>query len=133
MRTIRGTAHLALLLTVVAGSVACSNRGEDIKVCVMYPKDLQAAIDACTRLIDSPPPLDSGRHGWFASRGNHRIKARDFKGAVADLDEAIRLMPNDAQLYEIRAEAHRLNGNSAAAARDELRAQEMAKAERRNP
>ncbi|HEY1137866.1 MAG TPA: hypothetical protein VGE64_10270 [Xanthomonadaceae bacterium] len=125
MRTIRGTAQLALLLAMVANNAGCSERRDDIKICVMYPKDVQAAIDACTRLIDHPELVESDRYAWFASRANHKMKAQDFKGAVSDLDEAIRLMPNDPQLFEMRAKAHRLGGDSAAAARDTSRAEKL--------
>lgn len=132
MSKTRNTLRLVMLLVVVAANAACSSPDVDIKVCVMYPKDVQAAIDACTRLIDNPTPFEFDRYAWFAARGNHKIKARDFKGAVADLDEAIRLRPNDPQLYEVRAEAHRLNGDTDNAARDLSRVDRLLRASARD-
>lgn len=114
-----------LLLALAVGSAGCSNRYDDIEVCVMYPTDVQAAIDACTRLIDKPRPVDPDRYGWFVARGNHKLKANDVRGALADFDASIRLRPDDPQLYETRADAHRRLGDDAAAVRDLQRAMEL--------
>ncbi len=106
-------------------TTACADNSQDIKTCIMYPEDVKAAIAACTRLIDDPPMMDTTRHGWFASRGNHKRKAGDQKGAMADFDEAIRLKPNDPQLYEMRAEFHAELGHADKAKADAKKAERL--------
>ena len=128
---ILGTTAICGLLA--AGVGGCSNGNEDIRICVMYPTDVQAAIDACTRLIDNPPLFDPTRHHWFASRGNHKLLAGDMRGTLLDFDEAIRLSPKDPQLYEIRAEAYRQKGDHKAAERDFARAQRLKRTRTENP
>jgi Flp pilus assembly protein TadD len=115
-----------------AGVVGCSDQGEDIKTCVMYPTDVQAAIDACTRLIDKPA-FGHPEHGWYVARGNHKLKANDTKGALLDFDEAVRLSPKDPQSYEARAEAHLKNGDLDAAKRDSDRARSLDGTKTANP
>ena len=106
-------------------TTACADRSQDIETCMTYPKNVNEAIAACTRLIDDPPAMDVARHGWFAARGNHRRKAGDQKGAMADFDEAIRLMPKDPQLYAMRAEFHAELGHAAKADADLKRAAQL--------
>ena len=128
---ILGTTAICGLLA--AGVGGCSNGNEDIRICVMYPTDVQAAIDACTRLIDNPPLFDPTRHHWFAARGNHKLLAGDIKGALLDVDEAIRLSPKDPQPYEIRADVYRQKGDHKAAERDSARAQRLKSTSTENP
>ncbi len=111
----RGVATFGLL-AVAAGAYA--NNDEDIKTCIKYPTDVQAAIDACTRLIDEPPLFDSTRDGWFMARGRHKVKAGDLKGALSDFDEAIRLSAKNPTLYRLRAETYQQLGDIRAAERD---------------
>jgi Flp pilus assembly protein TadD len=120
------TIGIAAICGLLAASVAgCSNGNQDIKICAMRPTDVRAAIDACTRLIDSPPLFDPTPYAWFAARGRHKLQAGDSKGALVDLDEAIRLSPKDPQLYETRAEAYQQQGNQKAAERDLGRARRL--------
>lgn len=126
MTTLRLPSRLALCGLLASALTACFHGSDDIVLCVKYPDDVQKAIDACTRLIDDPLPVDPQRYGWFAARANHKLKANDVDGALADLDEAIRLQPNDPQLHEMRAGAYRRKGDAAAAARDDQRARMQA-------
>lgn len=102
--TLRPLRRMAVCVLVCAGASACMHDGDDIKLCVMYPRDVQAAIDACTRLIDHKILVDPQRQDWFAARANHRLKAGDPHGALADIDEALRLRPDDPGLKEERTE-----------------------------
>ena len=126
MTTLRHPSRLALCCLLVPALTACFHDSGEIVLCVKRPDDVQKAIDACTRLIDHPPLVDPDRYGWFAARANHKLLANDVDGALADVDEAIRLRPNDPQLYSIRADVHRRKGDAAAADRDEQRARSPA-------
>jgi Flp pilus assembly protein TadD len=124
MYSIRRAGMMFAGLFAVA-TTACSDNSQDIKTCIMYPEDVKAAIAACTQLIDDPPVMDTTRHGWFAARGNHKRLAGDQKGAMADFNESIRLMPNDPQLYETRAELHAELGHADKADADSKKAERL--------
>ena len=130
LKILGATAICGLLAAGVGG---CSNGNEDIKICVVYPTDVQAAIDACTRLIDNPPLFDPTRYHWFDARGSHKLQAGDIKGALLDADEAIRLSPKDPYPYETRAEVYRQKGDHKAAERDFARAQRLKRTRTENP
>lgn len=125
-RMVRGgrgrAAPLVVVLLLLAG---CADRSKDIKLCVRYPENIQAAIDACTRLIDDPPLSDPAREGWFAARGNHKLKAGDRRGALVDFDESIRLSPTDPDLYERRARLRVELGDVRSAEADILEARRL--------
>lgn len=67
--------------------------------------------DVCSAVIGFSP--FRGAFMAFAFEGRARIAMRhgNYKGAIADLDEAIRLNPNRAAFFRDRGIAHRQNGD----------------------
>lgn len=70
----------------------------------------QSEPDVCSAVIGFSP--FRGAFMAFAYEGRARIAMRhgDDKGAIADLDEAVRLNPNRASFFRDRGIAHRQNG-----------------------
>lgn len=67
--------------------------------------------DICSAVIGFSPLRGSLIAFAYEGRGRIALRHGDFRRAMADFDEAIRLNPNRAALYRDRALAHRLNGD----------------------
>jgi tetratricopeptide (TPR) repeat protein len=68
-------------------------------------------IAACTRAIDSGRLQGKELAAAYGNRGAAHKDKGDTSRAIADLNEAIRLNPHDAEGYRNRGIAHRLNGD----------------------
>jgi tetratricopeptide (TPR) repeat protein len=66
-------------------------------------------IAACTRAIDSDGLQGNELVAAYGNRGAAYRDKGDSSRAIADLDEAIRLAPQNAEAYRNRGIAHRLN------------------------
>ncbi|MBN8261478.1 MAG: tetratricopeptide repeat protein [Xanthomonadales bacterium] len=87
--------------------MACADAGGDI----------MAGIAACTRLLDAQATTDKQRAMWLAARAGFRLREDKPGLAKADLDHAIKLRPEDGDLYHARAVSHlRLKDHAAALA-----------------
>ncbi|MBA4210519.1 MAG: hypothetical protein C0454_13410 [Parvibaculum sp.] len=80
--------------------------------------DYPAAIDYCTRAIDSGELGTDDLVTALLNRGVAYKSTRDYERAIADYTEALRLAPEDALLYQNRANAYREKGNIAPALAD---------------
>ncbi|RTM03406.1 MAG: tetratricopeptide repeat protein [Bradyrhizobiaceae bacterium] len=67
--------------------------------------------DICSAVIGFSPLRGSLIAFAYEGRGRIALRHGDFRWAMADFDEAIRLNPNRAALYRDRALARRLNGD----------------------
>lgn len=67
--------------------------------------------DICSAVIGFSPLRGSLIAFAYEGRGRIALRHGDFRRAMADFDEAIRLNPNRAALYRDRALARRLNGD----------------------
>lgn len=98
-------------------SSACNSSWEG-----QAPADTQAAVDACTRLINSGGPAGEELEMAYSGRGAAYQHLHQYDRAIPDLNEAIELNPNDALAYDIRANVEEKMGNTAAADADHARA-----------
>lgn len=84
--------------------------------------DTQAAVDACTRLIEAGSLSGDDLEGAYSSRGSAYSHLGQYVRAIQDLNEAIRLKPDDPLAYDERGDAERKMGNAAAADADHAKA-----------
>lgn len=91
---------------------ACSNAAvdPDAVTCADADAATDAAVQACTRLLESGKHDASGRAAWLSNRGMHWQKAGRFEEAAEDFSEAIALAPDDARLYLARGVTHGMAG-----------------------
>lgn len=114
--------HFRNLLSLAALSlIACVGPGRattaEVEACA-DPGAPQKAIAACTRAIESGE-LDGERLGIvYFNRAASYSNAGDQGKALADLNEALRLLPGSAQAYGMRGIVHGLKGDLDAAIAD---------------
>ena len=100
-RTIVSTA----LLLMLAGPCLAAD-ATDLESC-MHDRDPEAAIAACTRVVQDPGDTPGDRAAAFTGRGTAYYEQRNPDRAIADLDAAIALAP-EAATYVERGLAYRL-------------------------
>src|SRR4051812_13231915 len=107
----------ALLLTAWAltNSPASAADQQDFDTCRKANADL--AIAACTRVIDDQRLPAEVRAAALLLRSLTR-EDRDHSGAMADLDEALRVYPNDGGVYKARARLYQKAGDDERALAD---------------
>ncbi len=81
----------------------------------------EAARDAFDRAIAADPANANA----FLNRGNVRLKLRDYDGALADLNESLRLLPDCAATLVNRGHLYHQRGDSGRALQDLNRAIEL--------
>jgi tetratricopeptide (TPR) repeat protein len=84
--------------------------------------DTQAAVDACTRLIEAGGLNADELEAAFIGRGAAYDHLGQYTRAISDLNEAIRLNPNDALAYDERGDVEQKMGDTADADADHARA-----------
>lgn len=96
-------------IAVAAAWLVAPAAADDGEVCVRGSGE--AAIEACTRAIKSGR---YDRHNLaiiYSNRANQRERAGDFKNAIADHDEAIRIDPTYSAGYMHRGNAYARHGD----------------------
>ena len=104
---------LAAALTFIAGSATAGpdpsmrtrdDRVDDRVACIDGRE--QAAVAACTRLIGSGSLATEDLAAAFYNRARHWADIREFDSAIRDLNEVIRLFPQDAETFNARGLAY---------------------------
>lgn len=107
---------------------ACNANTTDLRVQLDACDDTtlpDAAIAACTRVLDVKHlPPDGRSHAYFM-RARAAIKKQDFAAALADLDESIRLIDSQSASFATRGIVHGSMGDMGAAITDFSRALEL--------
>jgi lipoprotein NlpI len=93
----------ALLLAVAAG--AHGQADSDADLCMSVANNPDLAIQHCTRAIESRRYASESLGKLHHSRGVEWTRKRDFDRAIADFDNAIRLVPDFANAIYNRATA----------------------------
>lgn len=110
-RSFGAIARTATILATVlfAGAAAAASKQEYDQCAALTPAEV--AIEACTRILETPGEIAQNRAAAYANRG----QAYDIKGdrdrALADLNESIRLNPKDANAYNGRGQVYRRKGD----------------------
>jgi tetratricopeptide (TPR) repeat protein len=109
---------------VVLAPPAVANAVRDTDDAVCRSQDHVAAIEACTRLIEALPAAASPltRSRLHQSRGASHEALDNLDAALADLDRAIGLDPENGRAFSTRSWVHTRNGNLDAALADGDRA-----------
>lgn len=118
MTRIAYAALAAMALLALAGAPA---RADDADTCShphIDPQQGQAAIDACTRLIESGSLGANGQEAAFANRGIDYNYVGQEAHAIEDFDEALRLKPDDAGVFALRGAVYNTLGQYARAIQD---------------
>jgi tetratricopeptide (TPR) repeat protein len=101
----------AVALLSLSGAPA---HADDVRTCLEAERG-QAAIDACTRLIESGNLNADDLHEAYSKRGTaYTVAGSQYARAVQDFDQAIRLKPDDAFAYYTRGMIEGEMGNKAA-------------------
>jgi tetratricopeptide (TPR) repeat protein len=111
-----------LSLPIVASEwpAAYADTAQDIKDCMEERPG--AVIAACTRLVDDPTTAERMRTFAYNKRGLGFLDLKQYDKALADFDEAIRLLDFYSDAYWGRAKAYAAKGDHARAAADEAKA-----------
>src|SRR5947208_1713986 len=75
-------------------------------------------IAGCTRIIEDARQKPKARGVAFYNRGNAYVLKGDHDKAIADFDEALKLEPKNASIYNNRGNAHNDKGEGEAAMAD---------------
>jgi tetratricopeptide (TPR) repeat protein len=105
-----GLAVLAIVAFLLEGTAAAQDRDRQWNSCVLYDErgklrtetSPDLAIGACTAIIQSGQETTQGLARAFNNRGIAYRDKRDYDRAIQDLDEAIRLDPNNAFAFNNR-------------------------------
>jgi len=98
-----------------ASSIKATMR--DVSLCAQT-KQVDAAIEGCTRVIDDPKQKPKARAGAYYNRGNALQQKGEADRAIADFDEAIKLEPKNANAYNNRGTARNEKGDADGAMED---------------
>ena len=82
----------------------------------MARREYSAALDDLNKAIDSSPPASSGVARYY--RGYAFLRLENYPKALADLNEAQKYLPNNADVYLARGEVEQAMEDNAAALRD---------------
>jgi len=104
-------------IACLAPAVACSQGAGDAMASCKNATDYETAIAACTRVIDSKTTAPHDLATAYSLRGGARNFGNE-PGAFEDLDRAVRLAPDDAEIVANRAAAHVMRNQLDEAQRD---------------
>lgn len=113
-------AILSLPIVTSARTAAHADTAQDIKDCMEERPG--AVITACTRVIDDSMTAERTRTFAYNKRGLGFLDLKQYDKAIADFDEAIRLLHFYSDAYWGRAKAYAAKGEDARAAADEAKA-----------
>ena len=97
----------AFLLT---GLPALAAERPDFETC-SKSEEPEVAVESCTRVIDDPALAPQVRGAALFFRSLALETKRDLKGAMADLDEAIRIDPKPSHAHSGRARLYKEAGD----------------------
>ena len=96
---------LGLVLALVAVSPGRADVGQDRRKCVRAPSP-QAEIAACTRLLKTWRTTKAIRADAYFNRGVAYDNLKQYRQAISDYDQAIRINPRHANAYNNRGNAY---------------------------
>jgi len=118
----RGHDHVWLEQNPQATEPKLTAAERDAQLCADDGADDQAAIAACSRMLEQGGVDPRKRAEWFAQRAWHRDGLDQHAEAVADYGKAIALVPDKADYHLWRSTARRKSGDAKAALVDVERA-----------
>ena len=121
----RGHGHVWLEQNPQATDPEMTSEERDAQLCADDKADGQAAIAACSRMLEQAAVDPRKRAEWFAKRAWHRDGLGQEPEAVSDYDKAIALVPDKADYHLWRSTARRKSGDYRAALADVDRAIEI--------
>jgi tetratricopeptide (TPR) repeat protein len=108
LRLLPGAAVLSLVTTLLLGAPPAT--ADDYDVCV---GSTAAALDACTRVINSPKSSRDRIGNAYINRGQHYYEKDDYDRAIEDFNRAIPYKPSYIQLaYGNRGNAYAMKGEN---------------------
>jgi Flp pilus assembly protein TadD len=114
-------AGLALLLgAVLTLQIVAEAKADAVQDC-LKGQDASVQINGCSQLLRLVK-TDEQAAAVRLKRGSAYLQLNDYGSAIADLNEAIRLRPNEANTYIVRAAAYQKHGELREAASDVERA-----------
>lgn len=108
MRIKRCTILVFSAAALLTGAASAQTRDENVTVC--QGDDPQAAISACTALIQSGQEDASNVVTEYALRGDAYRRAGLYDQALADMNKALALDPNDSDAYVDRGNVYKNKG-----------------------
>lgn len=118
VKFIRFFATVLFLLSVVRAAAATAGDGD---LCDHSALDPDAAIPACTRLLESAG-VEPYAAGFYNNRGVAKVRKGDFDSAIRDFDAALDKNPNFADAMKNRGIVHKVQGDFNGAIADFSRA-----------
>jgi tetratricopeptide (TPR) repeat protein len=107
LRLLPGATVLALVATLLSAAPAAA---DDYDVCV---GSSAGALDACTRVINSPKSTRDRIGNAYISRGQHYYEKDDYDRAIEDFNRAMPYKPSYIQLaYGNRGNAYAMKGDT---------------------
>ena len=98
--------------------------GEDWQYC-SNEANPDVAIEACTEVIQAGKLYNENLAIAYFNRGSAYYEKGDYRSAVQDFNEAIRLKPNYAEAYYSRGVAYHESGRNDLAEKDYTRANRL--------
>ena len=124
-----GKSGLLILALALAGGISAAGADAvgDNNICYAQfaTGDYRSAIDYCTRAIDSGELTEDDLVTALLNRGVAFKSVGEYDRAIADYTQALAIVPDDALLYQNRANAHREKGDLAPALGDIEKAIEL--------
>src|SRR4051794_13453664 len=109
--TSRQPSRLVLLTALLVACFPAVAAADDMEDCKNFEKSPDAAIAACSRVVESDQVKGQDLAVVYRTPGNGQHRNGNFDRAIADFDEAIRLAPMDAVAFNRRGLVWRLKGD----------------------
>lgn len=104
----RGWMGAAIAGTAILTGPVAAQTYSPVSECLLYAKSHDAIVAACTRAIGSSATSKVDRVGAYRKRGSTYSLLKDYDRAIADLTEAIRQKPTDADAFYERGLTYRM-------------------------
>jgi tetratricopeptide (TPR) repeat protein len=122
----RGTlAVLTLLLALLAAAPAGAREEKAKQDCLDQDLKAEDRITACTRYLRGGRPEAAEKVAILMARARAYRDSKQYDLAIADLNEALTIAPDDAELYQQRGLVYDWQGNEEAALADYEKAIEL--------
>jgi tetratricopeptide (TPR) repeat protein len=111
----KGSKSIALLvcvgITLCLTGRALAQQGKDVRACQSTEPEIRIA--ACSRVIERDNRISHAqRSSAYNNRGTAYMEKKDYARALQDLNEAIRIDPNNVNAYFNRSLVHSKNGDT---------------------